>query len=71
MKALSRRVSTVGARLDPKPDPSVLAYARAVVAWSGDEPDEAATLRVARDMAGTRSGATWEGLVELARGKDP
>ena len=67
MKALSRRVAAVWSRFDPAPDPAFLAYARAMVAWSGGEPDVTATIRTARDLARTRGGATWEGLVELAR----
>ena len=64
--ALSRRVSRVSARVDPTPDAAVLAYARVVIAWAGGEPDEDAALRLARALAGTRGGATWEGLVEVA-----
>ena len=65
-KALGRRLARVGARIDPAPDAAFLAYARALVAWSGEKPDEAAALRLARILAGTRGGATWEGLVEVA-----
>jgi len=53
------------------PDPRFLAYARAVIAWAGGAPDEAAAIRLARALAGTRNGATWEGLVELSRGQHP
>lgn len=55
--ALSRRVSRVSARIDPVPDVAFVAYARAVVAWGGGPPDEAAAARFARDLAGTRGGA--------------
>jgi len=51
MKAMSRRLTRVSARLDPAPDPAFLAYARAVVAWGGNGPDEAAVVQLARDLA--------------------
>jgi len=69
-KALGWRLSRVRAQIDPVPDARFLAYARAVIAWGGGEPDEDAALRLAHAFAGTRGGAPWEGLVELARGKD-
>ena len=65
-RALSRRVSRVSASIDPMPDAAFLAYARAVVAWGGGEPDEDAAVRLARALASTRNGTTWEGLVEAA-----
>ena len=65
-KALGRRVARVANRLDPMPDAACLAYARAVIAWGGGEPDEAAAVRFARALAKTRGGTTWAGLVELA-----
>ncbi len=70
MRTLSRRISRVSGRLAPASDPAFLTYARAVSAWGGGEPDEAAAVRFARDLAGTRGGATWEGLVELAGGSN-
>ncbi len=67
-KGLQRRLSRVAGRLDPAPDPAFLGYARAFIAWGGGEPDEAAAVHFARDLAGTRSGATREGLVKLVGG---
>ncbi len=64
--SLGRRLSRVTDRLTPRPDPAFLAYARAIIAWGGSSPNEADAIRFARDLAGTRGGATWEGLVELA-----
>lgn len=68
MKVLARRLSRVSDRVDPIPDAAFLAYARAVVAWAGSDPDEATALRLAQALARTRGGATWEGLVEMAGG---
>lgn len=65
-KALGRRVARVANRIDPAPDAKVLAYARAMVAWAGEDPDEAAAVCFAKALAKTRGGATWAGLVELA-----
>ncbi len=65
-KALGRRLARVSEQVDPIPDAAFLAYARAVIAWRGGEPDEGVTIRIARDLARTRGGASWEGLVELA-----
>lgn len=58
MKALGRRLSRVGARIDPVPGAAFIAYARAVLAWGGGPPDEDAAVGFARDLAGTRGGAT-------------
>ena len=71
MSWLARRVARVSNRVGPMPDPRFLAYARAVIAWAGGAPDEAAAIRLARALAGTRNGATWEGLVELTPGQHP
>ncbi len=66
MTSLARRVALVSTRIAPAPDSGFPAYARAVIAWGGGPPDDAAAVRFTRDLAGTRGGATWEGVVELA-----
>lgn len=55
MKVLSRRLSRVSDRLDTKPDPTFLAYARSVIAWGGHVPIEADVRVLADELAAGRS----------------
>ncbi len=57
MTSLTRRVARVSTRIAPKPDHRFLAYARAVVAWDSGAPNEDVTLRLARWLAGPRTGS--------------
>ena len=58
MTSLARRVALVSTRIAPRPDHRFLAYARAVVAWESGAPNEDASLRLARWLAGPRTGST-------------
>lgn len=50
-RALGRRVSTVQANLNPQPDQTFLAYARAVIAFGGGTPTHESANRLARVLA--------------------
>jgi len=50
---LARRLGQVQDRLDPQPDPMVLAYARAVIEFGGHQPTQASVLRLAHVLAST------------------
>ncbi len=55
MTSLARRVALVSTRITPAPDPRFLADARAVVVWESGAPNEDASFRLARWLAGPRT----------------
>ena len=47
MRTLRRRLDRVGFRMVPRPDPSFVAYARALLVWGGEVPTPARVQAVA------------------------
>jgi hypothetical protein len=53
-RGLGSRINTVRVRLYPLPDPAFLAFARAVIAFGGEETTAASAVELARYLEGGR-----------------
>jgi hypothetical protein len=53
-RAVHRRIERVAQALDPLPDRSFLAYARALIAFGGEEPSPTSATQLARYLADFR-----------------